>query len=465
MASSSSASVKTSSREATPNAISEQASRETTPPPSNAPTKSVPTAAVENAPSDSSKLKTFLSILKRFIGVSDMAAVRFSLPAQLMEPIPNLEYWQYLDRPETFVSIPDADDPLGRMLGTLRFWLTKDLKYIKGKPCKPYNSVLSEFFRCNWEVEEVLPPVLGSANAPTSTTSTADNKHPIVVSYLTEQTSHHPPVSAYYVDCPAKGISARGFDQLSAKFTGTSVRVIPGEHNKGIFITIESRDNEEYQLTHPAAYLGGFLRGSLYVTVSDTAYICCAKTKIKVILQYMEESWLGRTQNRMEGVVFNYDPSNDKTSKIKDVKDKDVLARIEGCWTDKIYYSLGSTPLNKSTDKVLLVDVNPLFPVPKIIPPADEQLPNESPRFWQQVTAAITEKRYGDATTLKQQIEQRQRDKTAEREARKAEWRPRFFTEPLAPKGKPELSQEGKDLIKGMQEGNYHLEESKETGA
>jgi hypothetical protein len=90
--------------------------------------------------------------------------------------------------------------------------------------------------------------------------STSGDKF-VKVSYLTEQTSHHPPVSAFYIDCPEKGITARGFDQLSAKFTGTSIRVIAGAHNLGIFITLEKRDNEEYQLTHPAAYLGGLLRG------------------------------------------------------------------------------------------------------------------------------------------------------------------------------------------------------------
>jgi hypothetical protein len=83
--------------------------------------------APEKAPDDSSKLKTFLSILKKFIGVADIASVRFSLPAHLLEPTPNLEYWNYLDRPETFASIGKSDDPLGRMLEVLRFWFTKDL--------------------------------------------------------------------------------------------------------------------------------------------------------------------------------------------------------------------------------------------------------------------------------------------------------------------------------------------------
>lgn len=55
----------------------------------------------------------------------------------------SLEYWNYLDRPETFIrlvsyskagvypadgdSIGDSDDELGRMLAVLRFWFTKDL--------------------------------------------------------------------------------------------------------------------------------------------------------------------------------------------------------------------------------------------------------------------------------------------------------------------------------------------------
>lgn len=55
-----------------------------------------------------------------------------------------VEYWNYLDRPETFVryvllhvsslnpsdiksSIGDSEDELGRMLAVLRFWFTKDL--------------------------------------------------------------------------------------------------------------------------------------------------------------------------------------------------------------------------------------------------------------------------------------------------------------------------------------------------
>ncbi len=48
---------------------------------------------------------------------------RLSLPASLLEPIPNLEYWHYLDRPDFY-------DPFLRMLAVLRFTFTKDLKFV-----------------------------------------------------------------------------------------------------------------------------------------------------------------------------------------------------------------------------------------------------------------------------------------------------------------------------------------------
>lgn len=273
------------------------------------------------------------------------------LPAQLLEPRPNLEYWHYLDRPEVFIAIGDSEDPLGRMLAALRFWYTKDLKYVKGKPCKPYNSTLGEFFRCTWTVEDDVPVVLdkdGSLPGPTENAAEPKDTRgkAVKISYLTEQTSHHPPVSAWYADCPEKGITARGFDQLSAKFTGTSIRVVPGAHNLGLFITLANRDNEEYQMTHPAAYLGGLLRGNLSVTVADQCFIACPKTKLKTILHYVEEGWLGKTQNRMNGVVYRYDPENDNVTDLKKVPEKDIVARLEGAWTDKIYYTLAGSKVS-----------------------------------------------------------------------------------------------------------------------
>ena len=69
---------------------------------------------------ESGKLKMIVSLVKKVVGVKDIASMyvaslplfmlysclgrRLSLPASLLEPIPNLEYWHYLDRPDLFAA-------------------------------------------------------------------------------------------------------------------------------------------------------------------------------------------------------------------------------------------------------------------------------------------------------------------------------------------------------------------------
>lgn len=257
-------------------------------------------------------------------------------------------------------------------------------------------------------------------------------------------------MSAFYAECPQRGITARGFDQISAKFTGTSIRITPGQHNLGIFLNLRERDNEEYQLTHPAAHIAGILRGSLAITVSDTCYVTCAKTGIKAILQYLEDGWLGKAHHKVVGVIFRYDPDNDTKTKIKDVPSGDVLAKIEGSWHGCVYY----TPTG-SKERELLVDVSPLYPASKIVPPEEKQQPYESRRFWSDVTEAIKGKKYSLATKRKQELEESQRQKAAIRMEKDEQWTPQFFTVPVNPSGKPDLTPTGRRLLDTLQKGSF----------
>jgi oxysterol-binding protein-related protein 9/10/11 len=193
---------------------------------------------------------------------------------------------------------------------------------------------------------------------------------------------------------------------------------------------------------------------------------------LKTILTYPEEGWT-KVQNKVSGIVFRYDPDDDKYTRIKDVPEKDILLKIDGCWKEQIYCWLSSgkeSRLDKfkgngDAKKQLLVDVTPMMPVPKICPPPEEQLPNESRKFWQELTTAIQEKRFGDANRIKQTIEQNQRDKTAERKTNGQEWKVRFFTEATESGGEPHLSEEGKAAIAGMQKREFHLKENEMVGA
>lgn len=112
-----------------------------------------------------------------------------------------------------------------------------------------------------------------------------------------------------------------------------------------------------------------------------------------------------------------------------------------------------------------MIDLNPLHPVPKNVPSLEEQLPNESRKFWDGVTNAIVNKQYSLATTLKQDIEENQRRKAAERKAEGRDWQPRFFAGAVTPVGKPDLTQDGEEALKGLHEDRYDLAPNKENGA
>lgn len=113
----------------------------------------------------------------------------------------------------------------------------------------------------------------------------------------------------------------------------------------------------------------------------------------------------------------------------------------------------------------MLMDVNPLFPIQKIVPPLEQQLPNESRKYWNPVTEAITTKQYSKATQEKTVIEERQREKAADRKARNIEWSPRFFTGATTPAGQPVLTEEGRRAVEGLNKRDYYLEPAAETAA
>jgi len=81
------------------------------------------------------------------------------------------------------------------------------------------------------------------------------------------------------------------------------------------------------------------------------------------------------------------------------------------------------------------------------------------------VTSAIKAKRYTEATNLKTELEERQREKAAKRKENMVEWKPRFFTNAVTANGRPDLTEDGKKALQGLQAEDYFLAESEVTGA
>lgn len=75
------------------------------------------------------------------------------------------------------------------------------------------------------------------------------------------------------------------------------------------------------------------------------------------------------------------------------------------------------------------------------------------------MTAAIKDKKYQEATRLKQELEERQREKAKEREESQKKFQPVFFTNVIEDDGRPNLSEEGKRALQLLQESRWELGE------
>ncbi|KAM0747159.1 hypothetical protein T439DRAFT_328927 [Meredithblackwellia eburnea MCA 4105] len=487
-----------------------------------------------NPDSETGKFRQLFGILKKCLNVANLTDVRISLPANLLEPIGNLELWQYCERPDFFAAMPESDDELERMLSVLRWMFTKDLKFVKHKIAKPYNSILGEHFHAHWDIEPIsLHPTLGhpeptahldvnptaevlsnagrtTASSSTSTTANSAKTSPKLPSsssstsiqkssttttvpasslkaggggsvasssastttssnetaatsllttddegktrtvFLNEQTSHHPPISHFVLEArgPKGTVRATGADQLGAKFTGTTVKVFPGEHNKGIFVSFPDRAGEEYQITHPTANVAGLLRGNPYATICEYTYVTCrqgeGKRRLRAIISYIEESWLLKSKFLVEGVVYEYEEGKeDAYTKIKHVPAARIVAHLEGCWRGEVRW-------RKSGEKTWsqLLDMVPLSVIPKKVAPLDQQHELETRKVWAAVTNAVLAKDWNTASKAKQTLEQGQRVKAEERKKSGIVYEPRFF-KPEGDNwdGRPQLTEDGLKAI------------------
>jgi len=328
-----------------------------------------------------------------------------------------------------------------------------------------------------------------TTSPPTSMSTTAGT---LRLAYLTEQISHHPPISAYVAACPARHITLSGIDQITVRvLASTSVRVSSGAMNKGLFVSLDGGHGagERYQITHPVAHVNGVLRGSFYATVHESTIITCTGGSgvgdgefLRAIVEYKEESWLGKPHFLVEGVIHRYKPSShehEEWTKVKHVPPARVEAYFEGCWRNVVRWrhaststraataarssgggssssssrSSSSSPAAKSSkafkksdeeeEWMTLIDLAPLRQVPKTVRPISKQHPTESRRLWESVTSGLLRKEFGEATRAKHIIEQRQRDETAERKRRGVEFVPKFFETDIQ-SGVPTLTQAGR---------------------
>ena len=109
-------------------------------------------------------------------------------------------------------------------------------------------------------------------------------------------------------------------------------------------------------------------------------------------------------------------------------------------------------------DQHVLIDVAPLEVAPKVLPPQEKQAPNESLKFWSGVTNAIHTKQFSQATNIKLELEEAQREKARERERTGETFKPVFFEHITGNGGRPDLTEKGKAVLDRAQKNEWDLD-------
>eukprot|EP00761_Pharyngomonas_kirbyi_P012103 gb/GECH01012130.1/.p1 GENE.gb/GECH01012130.1/~~gb/GECH01012130.1/.p1 ORF type:complete len:390 (+),score=81.33 gb/GECH01012130.1/:1-1170(+) len=306
---------------------------------------------------------------------------RVTIPSYFLEPRSLLEkLTDFLAHADIAIKADTLDDPLERFLEIVRWYVSG--WHVKPKGVKkPYNPVLGEMFQCYYD----LPNDNGK------------------LTYLAEQVSHHPPVSAFYGEATKHHITYSGHYYPKSKFTGNSAASV----GKGCVKIHFERHNETYTATWPSIYARGILLGTLLMEMgddikitSDSGYSCDLTFKTKGIF--------GGEYSLIDG-------------KVKDANGK-VTHTLKGKWNEVIKIKNRSTKKEEEFFNVKNYDL-----LKKKVVPEEMQEDRESRKLWTHVTDSLNEDDIDQATNHKAEIEERQRAERRELEQSGEKWTPRYF--------------------------------------
>lgn len=150
-----------------------------------------------------------------------MDLTKIVLPTFILERRSLLEmYSDFFAHPDLFCGIAEGRTPEDRMVRVLRWYLSSFHAGRKSSIAKkPYNPILGETFRCHWELDKDK-----SDGDPKPSDGPLPWCNDQDLTFIAEQVSHHPPISAFYAEHVKKRISVNAHIYTKSSFLGMSVR-------------------------------------------------------------------------------------------------------------------------------------------------------------------------------------------------------------------------------------------------
>ncbi|OBU01629.1 Oxysterol binding protein [Pseudogymnoascus verrucosus] len=341
---------------------------------------------------------SFIKSIANFSGdLSSLTAPPFILSSTSLTEFSS--YWA--EHPSIFVAPAAEKDPQKRALLVLKWFLStlkqqyasRSDKY--GNEKKPLNPFLGELFLGKW------------VDAAGTT------------ELVSEQVSHHPPVTAYSIYNKEKGVQLQGYNAQKASFA----RTINVKQIGHAVYSIPAFD-ETYLITLPNLHIEGLVFGAPFVELNDKTYIT-SSSGFTAKIDYSGRGWVSGKKNSFTATLY---PTG---------KESSILYTITGQWNKTFEVREG-----KKGAVIDDYDAEASAPTPLTIAPLEQQDPMESRRAWSKVAAGIAAGDMDATGVEKSKIENEQRALRAKEKEDGSEWTRRYFTrvesdkllEALAPK-------------------------------
>ncbi|XP_078260295.1 oxysterol-binding protein-related protein 11 isoform X2 [Rhinoraja longicauda] len=340
-----------------------------------------------------------------------MDLTRVVLPTFILEKRSLLEmYADFMSHPDLFIGITDGANPEERMVRFVEYYLTSFHEGRKGAVAKkPYNPIIGETFHCSWNVpRNTSGKSCGSSSqncwqtTECSGGSEGRGQADYLLRFVSEQVSHHPPVSGFYVECEEKNMCANTHVWTKSKFMGMSIGVVMiGE---GLLCLLDH--GEEYTFTLPCAYARSILTVP-WLELGGKVNVNCAKTGYSAAITFHTKPFYGGKLHRV-------------TAEVKHHATNTVVCRVQGEWNGVLEFTY-------SNGETRVIDVTKLPVTRKRVRPTGKQGPFESRNLWQHVTEALRVKNIEKATEHKSLLEERQRSEARHRAETGTHWKTKYF--------------------------------------
>ncbi|KAH9990363.1 Oxysterol-binding protein [Russula vinacea] len=348
--------------------------------------------SVEDQPGDAvpaSQKSTWTQFIKSIANFSgDLSSL--TAPPFILSPVSLTEFPAYwCERPELFADISQGKTPKDRARRVLK-WFISTLKgqytsrnETMGSEKKPLNPVLGELFYGYWP----------------------DNNARGLTTLVVEQVSHHPPITAYYIANPSRGVSLEGHNAQKTSFSGGNIIVKQVGHAT-LTVALPDGSKEDYLITLPRLRIEGLWYGSPYIELTETSYI------------QSSSGWLSTIKYQGKGYFSGKSHSfkADLTPPIGSGSGFHASS-FEGQWN--------ATSKDTRTGAVFTDVTGPKEEV--TVRPVEDQGEWETRALWYKVAKGIRESDFETAAREKSRIENEQRQRRRDEAAAGTTWELKHF--------------------------------------